>query len=303
MKKKFIMFLVSVFLLLTFYGCSGNKELNIASLKSSDGTAIFYDSVFCDEHAEEMTYGSIDLSHLNCGYIGVKADSDKRLKFQLSLMGNETYTYDLPGDGSVNIFTFPLGDGMYTLKLRENTGGNEYGTCWTKEIEVQMDTVFEPFIRPNQTVNYSKSSECVKLAETLDNNAEDSISFVSDVYAYLCDNITYDYDKAETVSSGYLPNPDETLRTGKGICYDYAALACAMLRSRDIPCQLIKGYFTDDCIYHAWNRLYIDGSGWLTVEIELSSDVWNRIDITMASAGADSDELVDGTLYTTRSVY
>ena len=31
---------------------------------------------------------------------------------------------------------------------------------------------------------------------------------------------------------GYLPDIDETLETKTGICFDYAALMCAMLRCR-----------------------------------------------------------------------
>ena len=37
-------------------------------------------------------------------------------------------------------------------------------------------------------------------------------------------NISYDEEKARTVESGYLPDVDETLESGKGICFDYAAL-------------------------------------------------------------------------------
>ncbi len=59
-------------------------------------------------------------------------------------------------------------------------------------------------------------------------------------------NVDYDYDKAQNIVdnnvTGYLPDPDETLSTKKGICYDYAALAAAMLRSQGIPTKLITGY-------------------------------------------------------------
>ena len=37
-------------------------------------------------------------------------------------------------------------------------------------------------------------------------------------------DVTYDEDKAATVETGYLPDIDETLSTGKGICFDYAGL-------------------------------------------------------------------------------
>lgn len=57
-------------------------------------------------------------------------------------------------------------------------------------------------------------------------------------YTYVTEHITYDYDKADSVEAGYLPDVDETLQSGTGICFDYAALTAAMLRSQDIPANL-----------------------------------------------------------------
>ena len=51
------------------------------------------------------------------------------------------------------------------------------------------------------------------------------------VYDYMVKNIQYDTEKAATVQNGYLPSPDETLKTGKGICFDYASLAAAITSS------------------------------------------------------------------------
>ena len=55
----------------------------------------------------------------------------------------------------------------------------------------------------------------------------------------------------------YLPDVDSTLSEKKGICFDFAALMCCMLRSQGIPTQLVIGYA--DACYHAWNRVYVDG--------------------------------------------
>lgn len=63
-----------------------------------------------------------------------------------------------------------------------------------------------------------------------------------------------------------MPNPDETLASRSGICFDYASLAAAMLRSLGIPCQVITGYVGPESLYHAWNMVYIDGS-WVGVAI------------------------------------
>ena len=75
----------------------------------------------------------------------------------------------------------------------------------------------------------------------------------------------YDYILAMTVRSNstYLPDVDKTLADRKGICFDFAALMCCMLRSQGIPTQMVIGY-ADSC-YHAWNRVYVDGQ-WRLVD-------------------------------------
>ena len=93
-------------------------------------------------------------------------------------------------------------------------------------------------------------------------------------YTYITTHITYDYHKAETVEAGYLPNVDETLKTGTGICFDYAALLTAMLRSQDIPCKLEIGYSGD--IKHAWVDVYIRDKGWVTKAASLTAATTKR---------------------------
>ena len=118
------------------------------------------------------------------------------------------------------------------------------------------------------------------------------------IYDYVCGAIKYDTAKATSVSSGYLPDPDETLRTGKGICFDYASLAAAMLRSQGIPTKIIFGYVAPDNLYHAWNMFYTEESGWVTVSFEVSADTWTRIDLTFSAGGASDKFIGDGTHYT-----
>ena len=123
------------------------------------------------------------------------------------------------------------------------------------------------------------------------------------VYSYIVSNVAYDNDKAAELATqtGYVPNPDETLASGKGICFDYASLAGAMLRSLGIPTKIITGYVSPDGIYHAWNMVYIDVS-WHTVEISVDPDTWTRVDLTFAASGA-LDTVGDGSGYTDRYVY
>jgi transglutaminase-like putative cysteine protease len=105
------------------------------------------------------------------------------------------------------------------------------------------------------------------------------------------------------VKTGYLPNPDATLASGTGICFDYAALAADMLRSQGIPSQLITGYVGQEELYHAWNRFYVKEQGWITAEIQAKGKDWKRVDITFASEGVSDDRLEDDSSYTPRNTY
>ena len=116
-------------------------------------------------------------------------------------------------------------------------------------------------------------------------------------------NISYDYDKASELANatGYVPDPDATLASGTGICFDYASLSAAMLRSLGIPCKIVTGYVSPDNLYHAWNLVYLNG-GWVSVEFSIDPDTWTRVDLTFAAAGSGGT-VGDGTSYTDRYIY
>ena len=104
-------------------------------------------------------------------------------------------------------------------------------------------------------------------------------------------------EKAVTVSKSYMSDPDATLRAGKGICFDYAVLAAAMLRSQGIPTKVVFGYVSPNDLYHAWNMFYTEETGWITVSFEISGTGWTRLDLTFSASGTDSELIGDGSNY------
>ena len=56
-------------------------------------------------------------------------------------------------------------------------------------------------------------------------------------YAWILNNITYDYDCNPVYQYS---NLDKTLQTKKGICYDIANLFTAICRSQNIPCYSVE---------------------------------------------------------------
>ena len=55
-------------------------------------------------------------------------------------------------------------------------------------------------------------------------------------------------------------------------------------------------------LYHAWNMIWLEESGWITVEIRAPRHEWQRIDLTFAAAG-QSALVGDGKGYADKEVY
>ncbi len=106
-----------------------------------------------------------------------------------------------------------------------------------------------------------KDTKAIALAEEVVTPADTDLDAVALVYDYVTNHVTYDWDKTKTVESDYLPDVDEALRSGKGICFDYAVLMAAMLRSQKISTRLEIGYA--GTTYHAWISTYITDVGWV----------------------------------------
>lgn len=261
----------------------------------------FRDAVFHEALAESDGNLGLDCSAMAQGYLAVRVSGGGKYKFQVE-KGEMSYHYDVSGDGNTVILPLNMESGSYTLRLLEEAGAGKYACLWSDSREAVLEDEFAPYLVPSQLVSYNADSQCVALAKKLAADCHTDSDVASAVYKYLVKHISYDTEKASTVERGYLPSPDRTLEEGKGICFDYASLAAAMMRSMGIPCKLIMGY-VDGTVYHAWNSFYLQEQGWVTVEIKATPGLWQRVDITMAASGTPASDLKDDGKYTTRYTY
>ena len=197
----------------------------------------------------------LDISNISQGYLTAVSNSNGTTKnIQLSADDGVVYSYFV-SSGESAVIPFTSGSGTYQVSCYEQVNGSQYAALFAQALEVSLENEFLPFLYPNQYVNFTPDSEACKLALSL--LAEDATEqeSIDTILQYETQHVTYDEDKAANVETGYLPDIDKTLSTGKGICFDYAALMTAMLRSRDIPCKLQIGYAGD--IKHALIDFYI----------------------------------------------
>lgn len=232
---------------------------------------------------------TIDASNASQGYVMVQYTGSKdKIKVQVS-KGSVVYTYNLNARDAYEVFPFSEGNGTYSVKVFENVRDSQYSQVLSQDIAVTMPDQFAPFLTPNQYVNFTANSAVVQTGAQVAASATDAISVVTNVYNYVISNVTYDTAKAASVQSGYLPNVDTVLSTKKGICFDYAALMTAMLRSQDVPTKLVIGYTGD--LYHAWVNVYIDNVGWVDNIIYFDGHNWSLMDPTFASSGGQNESV------------
>jgi len=178
------------------------------------------------------------------------------------------YTYPLV-DMDVNQFPLQMGNGSYSVRVMQNTEGNKYKEISKLNVDLNLTDSKEVYLNSIQDIEWNATQATILKAKELTKGLTTDSQKVTAIYNYITKNFKYDYTKAKTVASGYFPNVETIFALKKGICYDYASVFAAMLRSVDIPTKLIKGYATPTgTTYHAWNEVYLDG-------------VWKTIDTTV----------------------
>lgn len=234
----------------------------------------------------------LDYSNAENGYVSVKyTGSSSRVKLRY-VCGEKTYNFDVPVDRSVGYFPLSCGSGSYTFYVFEKIEGTTYSILVQQTVELKIENDIVPYSFPNSYVGFTKESDCVRKAAELCAGKDDTIEKISAVLLYISDNIVYDKELAATVKSGYIPNPDRTLERKKGICFDYASLMAAMLRSQGIPTRLVIGYASPD-IYHAWNEVYMEKTGWITPELLMNNIGYNIADATFYASAKDKQSISD----------
>lgn len=207
-----------------------------------------------------FTYGktTIDYSNASEGYVAVKHEScGKGLKVRIST-GSRLDTYDLRDDGSYEYFPLKYGKNTYNVAIFANVGGNRYANECTKGFYADIKDPDSCYLYPNQSAMYNENSAVVAKAAELCEGKQTDLEKIAAMYNYVRENVKYDYIFALNVQSGYLPDPDATLASGKGICYDIASLLTAMLRSQGFYTKLVTGNLNNN-VYHAWNKVLVDG--------------------------------------------
>ena len=269
--------------LTTLSAVVSEKTANVVVPKIKTGS-------FTGEKILQNDLAAADITSASDGVIMVSYKGEcKKVKVRIT-KGDTVYDYDLDPKGTV----FPLqsGSGTYNIKVLENVSGKTYAIALDMDFEASIKDGLSPFLLPSQYINYSQSDKCVYKAAELCSGKTGTIDKAAAMFEYVTSHITYDKELAANVKSGYIPDPDATLESGKGICFDYASLFASMCRSQGIPAKLVMGYVRGD-VYHAWNEIYTEETGWITVDLFLDKGGWELLDPTFYASASDKAQVSD----------
>lgn len=318
--RKYLVFLIFAVLIIMISACSATGDMkkhdpesissntmNMHIVPDAKGTSnyVMPKMEASGNLVEKNEKAILDFTNTSDGYIMLRyLGNNNKVKAIISGPSGTGYTYSLSLTGEYDILPLSDGNGSYSVGVYENISGKKYSTAFSFDFDVELKDEFEPFLRPNKYVNFTEDSITVEKAAELTDECVDTVDMIRSIYEFTVRNISYDYELAENVQSGYIPDLDEVLTRKKGICFDYAALMTAMLRSRGIPTKLVVGYTGG--LYHAWISTYSEESGWVEASIYFDGSCWKIMDPTFAASG-DLEEIMeyigDGVNYSAKYIY
>ncbi len=247
-------------------------------------------------YAKSSDRATIDYSYCSEGYVTVKftGAQDKNYVVRITAPGGTYYDYmSLPKTGGYLSFPLSEGSGTYSVTLYESRVGTKYAPLLSAKFDAALKNDFTAFLYPNYYVNYTGSSKAVKLAAHITSGIKNELDIIKAVYEYVVGNFEYDYELADRLSGTttvYVPDLERLMAVKKGICFDYASLMTAMLRSRGIPSKLIFGYA--GTTYHAWINVHTAEQGWINAYIRFDGKSWKLMDPTYASSSKEDPEIM-----------
>lgn len=119
----------------------------------------------------------------------------------------------------------------------------------------------------------SNAPEILKQASNFD-LSQSKVQLAKEIYSFVNLHIKYNTSNAYA-NKGALSG----LRTGRGVCEEYATLFTAICRALGVPARVVNGYWINDDIElkqgqyndvssmpHAWAEFYLPEVGWIPVE-------------------------------------
>lgn len=231
------------------------------------------------------SYGTIDVTHANEGYVTLKLTKNTSKKIQ----GAVDYT---DADGKSHLYNWYMdkgetyaiptyfGDGKYTVSIFEHVNGNSYALKLSVNITVKSDSPYQTFLHSTRQADFEASPNATAKAKELTANCKTDAEKINVIYNWVYDNIKYDKKFLdETYGSNCTDrfDLDTILENGKGTCRHRSALVAGMLRSIGIPCRVTE---SKD---HSWIQVWYETGTSKKNGVTYSEGAWIQLDTTSRS--------------------
>ena len=233
------------------------------------------------------------------GYIFIEGTSKVDMLRLLILKkgGENWYDVDIRNGYFKKSFILNSDSGQYDIFLMIHTGSYNFTfgpqikvilKDDTRNLEEQKDDTIDYnegtsnstkiFNSSLLNINRSFNSSYKYIALNITKNSYNDYSKAISIYKWVSKNIRYDRNKyMKLLKNDY---SDEygaaiALRTGKGVCYDFAALVSQLGKEVGLEIRMAKGDYSPDnsiSLYHAWNEVYIkEQSRWISMDTTFAS--------------------------------
>lgn len=235
---------------------------------------------------QTMNGYTIDYSNTKSGYVMVKSTANMKTYIWIEKDGMK-YQFKMQNTGEYEVYPLTMGNGAYSVRVLEVASDGLGYDKNTVTFNANFGNANAPYLYASSLVNFYYGAKVVNQAYELTAGVNGDAAKVEKIYNYIKKNISYNYDRASSITSGalknYVPSPDNTLSTKQGICSDYASTMAAMCRSIGIPAKMIYGYVNNNQ-YHAWNQVYYGG-------------LWHFYDSCIAATGGSASGYIEDKNY------
>lgn len=210
------------------------------------------------------------------GYINIQGETSKNKLKLMVLRNNEQLWYDvkLQNGRFEQQLWLNKGIGGYTIYVMVNEYDRAYS--YGPMLVVENTKELNPLLSPDKDIE-SADKDIIAKALELTKNCKTDIEKAKAIYQWVADHIEYDYDKYSKHLNGNYDNQYGalwTLKTKKGVCYDYATLVAALGRAAGLQSKVVKGIGISQGVrsYHAWNEIYAsDQCKWIKLDATFAS--------------------------------
>ena len=225
-------------------------------------------SVSCSLVAELLAPATVELQVAVAG----PPPATEQLRVTLNGLAIEATELRTPAGGRLHVLR--AGAGRLEVTYRADVAGR------TRTVPVQALDV-TTYLRPSR---YAESDRLAAIAGAELGGLDAPADLLRAVAAWVGSRLAY-----VPGSSAGTDGAIDTLLAGQGVCRDYAHLAVAMLRARDVPARLVSVYAPGlaPMDFHAVAEALVDGA-WLVVDPTLLAPRSSLVRIATGRDAADT---------------